>query len=382
MQIHTLRWDAARGWSDHAPGEFAPALVLYFGRTDLLQQPVHYLWLRDRFPGAIIAGCSAGSQILLTDVEDDVIIAIAVRFERTSVRAAIAPIPGSDRSKAVGAELARRLISDDLAGVLVLSDGLLVNGTELVTGLFSVLGESTPLSGGMAGDGARFEKTVVGVDGTPEPALVAAIGFYGSSVRVSHAAAGGWDAFGPRRRITYSEGNVLYTLDSSPALDLYERYLGDEAAGLPGTALLYPLSIHNPVRPDESIVRTVLAVDRRAKTMTFAGDLPQGWVAQLMRGRHDRLVGGAGSAAGSALSTLTGPFEGDKLALMVSCVGRRLLMGQRTVEEIQAVAQALDDTTVQAGFYSYGEIAPSASLMRCELHNQTMTVTIIAECCA
>jgi hypothetical protein len=382
MQIHTLRWDAATGWAGNPPREFSPALVLYFGSTDTVCRPAPFQWLRERFPTATIAGCSAGSQILRTDVEDDAVVAVALRFERTSVRAAVESVCNSDRSKDVGVRLARRLIADDLTAVLVLSDGLLVNGSELVNGLFSVLGEAIPLSGGLAGDGARFEKTVVGVDCVPAPALVAAIGLYGSSVRVSQAAVGGWNAFGPRRQITYSEGNKLYTLDNRPALDLYQRYLGDEAAGLPGTALLYPLCIHNPARSNESIVRTVLAVDRHAKTMTFAGDLPQGWVAQLMRGRHDLLVDGAASAARNALQALVGRFEGDKLALMISCVGRRLLMGQRTVEEIQAVVESLDRTTVQAGFYSYGEIAPGASLSRCELHNQTMAVTIIAESCS
>jgi hypothetical protein len=180
--------------------------------------------------------------------------------------------------------------------------------------------------------------------------------------------------------VTRSEGNVLFELDGKPALDLYERYLGDEADGLPGTALLYPLKIWQNDRPDTDLVRTVLAIDREARSMTFAGDIPQGWAAQLMRGNHERLVAGAEQAATLAMAGLAAPAgDGDSLALLVSCVGRRLLMGQRTADEVDAVQRRLGPQVRCIGFYSYGELAPRASTGVCELHNQTMTVTVLTE---
>jgi hypothetical protein len=72
-------------------------------------------------------------------------------------------------------------------------------------------------------------------------------------------------------------------------------------------------------------------------------------------------------------------MTGPRLALVVSCIARRMLMGQRTEDEIQAVADLLGVDTVRLGFYSYGEIAPHATSGACELHNQTMTVTLISE---
>jgi hypothetical protein len=385
MDIQTLRWRGNGYWQVEragAPPDTRADLVLYFGATDLLASGEPAAALAARYPGALIAGCSAGSQILQADVEDDGALAVAVRFAATRVRAAVEPIREASQSRACGAQLAQALKGEDLAAVFVLSDGLAVNGTLLVEGLVSVLGSSVPISGGLAGDGARFERTLVGLGDTPQPGRVVAIGLYGTALRISHAAVGGWDAFGPPRTITRAVGNVLYELDGKPALDLYERYLGDEAAGLPGTALLYPLRIWDAGRDGEDLVRTVLAVDHVARSMTFAGDLPQGWSAQLMRGSHDRLVAGAARAAADASASLDGAGDGCKLALLVSCVGRRLLMGGRTSEEVEAVGEALGEQVTQLGFYSYGEIAPRESAGRCDLHNQTMTVTMIAEATA
>lgn len=381
MEIQTLRWHAEHGWQCGSDDVRDANLVLYFGATDTVTRAPVFESLRALFPGALVAGCSAGSQIVHAEVQDDALIAVALKFGRSRVRGAVERIASGEQSHEVGARLAQRLAAPDLAGVLVLSDGLSVNGTLLVRGMVSVFGESVPLSGGLAGDGARFVHTAVGLNAIPAAGQVAAIGFYGADIRISHSAAGGWDAFGPPRRISRATGNVLYALDDSPALDLYERYLGEEAQGLPGTALLYPLKVWDPARNDDPVVRTVLAIDRNAKSMTFAGDLPQGWMAQLMRGRHDRLVDGAARAAGSALSGMAADAQGAKLALLVSCVGRRLLMGQRASDEVEAVSEMLDTLTTQIGFYSYGEIAPRENLGKCDLHNQTMTVTMIAESC-
>lgn len=311
---------------------------------------------------------------------DDEIAAVALRFAATKLRLACESVESSTRSRACGEAIGRGLGADDLAGIFVLSDGLNVNGSELVAGITHVVGRGVPVTGGLAGDGARFQETLVGGDCPPRNHTVAAVGFYGNAIRIGHGSAGGWDEFGPRRQITRSQGNVLFELDGEPALDLYERYLGeDEAKGLPGTALLFPLRIRDPERPGHDIVRTVLAVDRSARSMTFAGDMPQGRAGQLMRGNFDRLAAGAADAAQQATAKLGDAANGAKLAVLVSCIGRRLLMGQHTVDELEAAGSEVGAKVPRLGFYSYGEISPHSSSGLCELHNQTMTVTTIAE---
>ena len=190
--------------------------------------------------------------------------------------------------------------------MFVLSDGLNVNGSELVDGISKIVGPDIPLTGGLAGDGAEFKETLVGADCAPRAHTVAGLGFYGSAVRVGHGSAGGWDLFGPRRQVTKSIGNVLFELDGEPALDLYERYLGpEESKGLPSSALLFPIQVYDMQAPDSAVVRTVLSIDRQARSMTFAGDVPQGWTAQLMRGNLDRLAAGAADAARQAHAGLS-----------------------------------------------------------------------------
>jgi hypothetical protein len=261
--------------------------------------------------------------------------------------------------------------------VLLFSDGLNVNGTELVRGLNSVLPSRVVVTGGLAGDGSRFQRTWVVHHGAPQANLVVAAGLYGESVSVGHGSKGGWDNFGPERLITRSQGNILFELDGRPALELYKEYLGELAEGLPATGLLFPLALRSDSSDEKNLVRTILAVDEATQSLTFAGDVPQGSLARLMRANFDRLIDGASEAA-----EMTGETDasgrGDTLAIAISCVGRRLVLGQRAEEEIEATLDVLPEGTRQIGFYSYGEIAP---YMRgqCDLHNQTMTLTTISE---
>jgi hypothetical protein len=354
-------------------------LVLLFGPTDALRTSDAVASLALHFPSAIHVGCSSGTTVNHGGLSDEKLSAVAIGFEHTQIRLSTHSLACADSSRDVGFALGRDLAGPDLAGVLVLSDGLCVNGSALVDGIVSACGPNVAVSGGLAGDGDRFASTVLVINGKPVSGAVAAIGLYGSAIRISHGSAGGWDEFGPMRRITSASGNVLAELDGKPALDLYERYLGDEAAGLPASALFYPLKVWDPARPDDAVVRTVLAVDRTTRTMTFAGDIPEGYCARLMRGSFDRLIDGAGEAALLARNGLGAAGTTAGLCLLVSCVGRRLLMGQRTEEEYDAIASVLGHATPIAGFYSYGEISPNNRTGACGLHNQTVTLTLLAE---
>jgi hypothetical protein len=379
MRTHQLSRNAAQGWRVTGSGFANAGLVLYFGLRSALADGARYRELREMFPNAHVVGCSTGGQIRNDDVDDE-IAAVALHFDHTRLRLACETVSEPAYSRSCGAAIGRALHAPDLAGIFVLSDGLSVNGSELVAGVLDGTGAKIPVTGGLAGDSALFEETLVGGDCAPQRGRIAAVGFYGSAVRIGHGSAGGWDEFGPRRRITRSTRNVLYELDGEPALDLYERYLGeDDARGLPGTALLFPLLIRDLARPDQDVVRTVLGVDRKARSMTFAGDMPEGWVAQLMRGNFDALAAGAAEAARQARSGLGVSRDRDGLAVLVSCIGRRLLMDQRIADEVEAAGAELGARMPRVGFYSYGEISPNGAAGVSQLHNQTMTVTAITE---
>jgi len=258
----------------------------------------------------------------------------------------------------------------------VLSDGLAVNGTELVKGFNDALPTNVVVTGGLAGDGSAFKRTWVIYNGSLLKNAICAIGLYGKQLTVGHGSKGGWDTFGPERRITRSKGNVLYELDGKPALALYKEYLGDRAKDLPASGLLFPLMIREDANSDKQLVRTILAIDEDKQSLTFAGDIPMGHLAKLMRANFDRLVTGANDAAVLASSEIAG--KDPTLAIAISCVGRRLLLGERIEEETEATLEIFPKGTVQVGFYSYGELSPYAT-GACDLHNQTMTLTTYAE---
>jgi hypothetical protein len=376
MDIKTLTHRDGAGWSCALPTEFdgPNTLVIVFGAASYIDSPAALTELMAAFPRSKVIGCSSAGEIHADLVADDTLVVGVARFQHATVAYATAPIPVMADSEQAGARIGAELAAIHPRFVLALSDGLRVNGSELVKGMARTLPPDTIISGGLAGDGDRFARTWVIVDGQPRSGYVTAVALSGA-VEVTTGSKGGWDIFGPERRVTRSQGNVLYELDGKPALALYKAYLGELAKGLPATALLFPLAIRDGVEDNQAVVRTVLAVDEPAQSMTFAGDVPQGWRARLMRATDDRLIEGAASAAASAM---IGGSSDPVLSLAISCVGRRLVLGQRVEEETEAVLHALPAGSQQIGFYSYGEISPNG-LSGCDLHNQTMTLTTLRE---
>jgi hypothetical protein len=375
MQLETFAWEGDR-WSVPSlpPLDSDRTLVLAFGASKFAAQTEPWQSLRSTYPASQILGCSTSGEILGSKVTDATVSVAVARFDHARLASASAPVDSADDSFRAGADLARRLMEPTLRGLIVLSDGLRVNGSALVRGLNAHLPPSVIVTGGLAGDGDRFQNTWVLDRGQPRAGLVAALGLYGDRLDIGHGSRGGWDIFGPERTVTRSQGNVLFELDGRPALHLYKEYLGERASGLPATALLFPLALRTGPGDEKSLVRTVLAVDESSQSLTFAGDIPQGWRAQLMKANFDRLVQGASDAAIMSRSQRAD----NVLCIAISCVGRRLVLGDRTEEETEATLEALPEGTRQVGFYSYGEISPYAS-GPCDLHNQTMTLTTISE---
>ncbi|HEX3357547.1 MAG TPA: FIST N-terminal domain-containing protein [Tepidisphaeraceae bacterium] len=377
MKIEQAVWKASEAWNPGLLSDLGAAaqLVLLFGSTAAIGDDALMNRVRSLYPNAYLFGCSTAGEILATQVFDDTLAITACAFEHTTLRTAEVNLSDFADSFAAGKSLARAVSHEQLAHVLVLSDGLGVNGSELVKGIVQNLPPGVAVTGGLSADGSRFNKTLVCAGGASTSGKIAAIGFIGDRLRVSFGSMGGWDTFGPERIVTKSAGNVLYELDGQNALALYKRYLAEHAAGLPSTGLLFPLSIWNS-DGGQPVVRTILAVNEADQSMTFAGDIPVGCHARLMRANMERLIDGAQGAARTCYESLNG--SAAELGILISCVGRKLVLKQRIEEEIEAVADILPGTAL-TGFYSYGEISPFTPTARCELHNQTMTITTLRE---
>lgn len=378
MKIEQSTWRTEKGWLTSPPGKLKSAhWVLTFGSREVLQEPGHILNIRKAYPEALIIGCSTAGEISDTRVYDDSLVVTAIEFEKTQVRGVTVKLPdvAMDSFRA-GQELAKELDHAGLRHVFILSEGTHTNGSDLVRGLSSKLPEEIAITGGLAGDGARFEETFIFFNSGPKADTIAAIGLYGESLKIGYGSMGGWDPFGPERLITRSVGNILYELDDQSALELYKKYLGEHANELPASALLFPLSIRTDEK-SERLVRTILSIDEDESSMMFAGDVPEGAYARFMKANFDRLVDGAYGAAKTSYEI--GESRPPDLAILISCVGRKLVLQQMVEDEVESVREVLGEEAVITGFYSYGEICPSAPKASCDLHNQTMTITTLME---
>lgn len=355
---------------------FSPQLVLVFASLEAMKE-LDTDALKQAVPGAQWVGCSTAGEISSHGVSDQTMVFTGLRFDKPAFQVASVSYTGMADSLAAGQRLASQLAGPQLKHVLVLGQGADINGSALVDGLTSALGPDVVVTGGLAGDGGRFTGArVLGPHGISDQHIVA-VGFDGPSWQITHGSFGGWQPFGPVRCVTRADGNVLYELDGERALDIYKRYLGDYAAQLPASGLLFPWSVLGEDHSAVGLIRTILGVNEADGSLVLAGDVLQGGYLQLMQASVDALVDAAESAAQAALGSVS-PAS-DTLGLLVSCVGRKLVMGGRAEEEVEAVGHVLGQRATLAGFYSNGEISPLIHTTECKLHNQTMTITLVRE---
>jgi len=353
------------------------SLIIIFSSIDPIIMKKELSNIINLFPSSIIIGASTSGEILHNEVLDDTIVVSITKFKSTRLKHLLCDSINNETSYKDGIAIANKLYKKDLKGIFILSDGLNTNGSKLTHGVSSILKSSVVVSGGLAGDKDRFEKTWVIQNGQLKESIVCSIGFYGNNIHFEAASKGGWNTLGLTRTVTKSKDNILYELDDKPALEIYKRYLGDKAKELPASGLLFPLELkENCCNNDETKVRTVLSIDESKQSITFAGDIPQNSKVTLMKANFNRLINGAEKSAESL--NFDNYNDEPLLCIAISCVGRKLVLKSRIDEEIEAVKDVLPKNTNLIGFYSYGEISPLTSGI-CDLHNQTMTLTAIWE---
>ncbi len=377
MKIEQSCWTPENGWEITKSSDIQTTanFVLVFGGIDEVNKPEHFEELKARYPNANIVMGSTAGEIIDDQVQDNTVICTAIAYEKTDLKFVEISVEDYDDSYACAQALTKKFETEGLNHVLVISDGSMVNGDALVKGMNENFPDNVLVTGGLAADAGRFYKTYVGLNACPTSGKIVAVGHYGDDLKVHHGSKGGWDEFGPIRTVTKSEGNVLYELDGQNALELYKKYLGDKADELPGAALLFPLSLF--CEDGSQLVRTILAIDEDKGSMTFAGDIPQNSQVKFMTANFDRLIDGAANAAEASF---TDKDENEpELVLMISCIGRKIVLDQRIEEEVESVKDIFGEDAIYTGFYSNGEISPVLDSVGCSLHNQTMTITTYSE---
>jgi hypothetical protein len=374
-----------QGWSDFLPlnMDSPQTLVIVFGPSRPDAQIEDALaHVQSSFSNSVVCGCSSAGAMGGDQLLDQALSVAITQFERSHIKCVVQSFDAIQDSGNSARELAQELAADDLRAILLFSRGVAVNGSAIARNLRDVLPPGVVVCGGLAGDGLLFEQTWVVAGETRAADTMCAVGLYGDTLKVGWACDGGWEAFGPERRITKSDGMTLFDLDDRAATAIYKEYLGEQADNLPGLGLLYPLSIRDDVPGAPQVVRTIMGVDTASETLSFAGEMPVGAVARLMRTTVNQLVSSADEAVERAVGAIQ-PAETEQkepvLAVTVSCIGRRLIMKDRADEEVGAVDHGLPAGSAHVGFYAYGVFGPERGGTLPVLHNQTVAVTIFSE---
>jgi len=376
MKVSQVTIRSAFSAADFSPlTAIQPTLVFAFGSVDALQAAAPAL--KAGFAASQLVGCTTAGEISKQGVEDGTLVVTALRFEHSRVAQVSTSLADMADSFAAGQRLAQGLDTAGLRAILIFGQGVAINGSAVIGGMASVVGDQIPITGGLAGDGGAFAKTWILDNAGISSERLVCVGLYGEKLEFAHGSFGGWSPFGPARKVTRCDNNVLYELDGESALEVYKNYLGEHAKGLPASGLLFPFAMLGSDHNEVGLIRTILAVDEQAGSLTLAGDIDPNGYLKLMHASTDALVDGAESAAQAAQKMHATDNEG--LALLVSCVGRKLVMGGRVDEEVEAVGDVFGSGATLAGFYSYGEISPFSPTVDCKLHNQTMTITYLSE---
>ena len=352
-----------------------PTLILLFVSLTFKSKALLLTELNKRFPEACIIGCSTAGEINGDYVNDSTVSLTAITFNKVTCKLASHNLSDFSESYDSGRAIATQLAHKDLSHVLVFSHGVDVNGSEIVAGLKSEL-PNTSITGGLAGYNVDTKDSFVIANTSMASRQIVGVGLYGDALNVGYGSNGGWDSFGIDRLVTKSNKNIVYELDGTPALVIYKSFLGEDRYNIPDVGLSFPFSMRVN-EYDGTVVRTVRKIVEEDQSLVFATNVPKGATLRLMKSNVDRLIKGAGDSAVKAISQTK---HKPKLAILVSCIGRRLLLKQLVEEEIEAVGEVLGDDVKVTGFYSFGEIAPADQYSRCELHNQTMTITTLSEC--
>ena len=352
------------------------SLVLGFGDKNQMLNPSFYNRLSEKFPNAEIVLCSSAGEILGNSIQNETIVCTAIQFEKTMIKTSSVELKDSSESFEMGKRLVEGFDGEDLVHILVLSDGLIVNGSQLVKGMQAGNSTNVPITGGLAGDSINFEYTAVGLNEVPEKGKVVAIAFYGKNLDVRYSALGGWDVFGPERVVTKSVGTKIFEIDNRSVIELFKIYLGPYIDDKANSILLFPLSVtlaghQNP------LVRSILGINEQEGCITFTGDIPEGSTLRFMKANFEKLIDAAGVVATDIIGSDIN--YSPKLTMIISCIGRKKVLEKRIEEEVDIVADAFGAGSFISGFYSYGEISPNDFNSSCELHNQTMTITTFHE---
>jgi hypothetical protein len=326
-----------------------------------------------------IIGCTTDGEIASNGFNTDSAVLAGLVSEEISFHSAHVENLGAD-SEAAGRKLAQQLPSS-VRHIQLFSDGLTGNGCAILRGMYSVLDPETPIVGGTAADGDRFQRTWQFAGNQMLTDAAVAMGFSGE-FQMGLGVGSGWAPVGIGRTVTRAVGSILYELNGEPALEVYSRLLGKHAEQLPSVGVEYPLALLDVNSAcglqDQDypyLMRATMAVNTQDGSIKFAGEIPEGARVRLTCGDRRCILQAIKKAVYQAKADL-GKTQ-PALAFCFSCMARKIVLGRHIKEEAEVIKEELGPQVPIIGFYSYGEYSPIKRYTLSLLHNETACVSLL-----
>jgi hypothetical protein len=260
--------------------------------------------------------------------------------------------------------------------LMVGSGGLTVDVEQVVYGLKSVLGGSVPMFGGLAGDDWTLEQTYAFTRKKVTDNGIITLTFDSDKIEMQGLAVCGWEAIGKTNVITKADGNVVYSINDEPALDVFLRYFGYLESNEVNTEKLdnasaqYPMQVFR--KDGTSVLRSPMKSNLEDKSILMAGNVSEGAEFRFSVAPGFQVIDQTIDEFGALKKDFP---EADALILF-SCKGRHASLGPMIEDEVEGIFDYWSKPMI--GFFSYGEIG-NVKGGTCDFHNETCSLVLLKE---
>lgn len=259
--------------------------------------------------------------------------------------------------------------------VLVISSGLTIDAEQIIKGFMDV-DKTVPLYGGLAGDDLTMKGSFVFSNHFETSTGLIGLVVDGDKINVQGLATSGWDNIGIEKTITKSEGNIVYTIDDEPAVDVFVKFfqftesVDNTAEIIAQNFAQYPLQLTK--ENGNTVLRAPLMVDIDSRALIFAGGIPQGSKVKFSVQPGFDLI----EKTTERISALKPVMPEADALIMFSCKARHMALGPMTGDEADMIRGIWNKPLI--GFFTYGEIGTAKDSV-CDFHNETCSMVILKE---
>lgn len=332
-----------------------------------------------------IFGTTTSGEFIDGDIEEGSIVILLLDMDPAYFKLAfieIDPNNALEDAKKMGAIAKETFINPAL---IVATGGVFIDGDQIMDGITQGFGKPTSsaereltIFGGMAGDDLIAEKPLVFINGKCKDNALIAIIVDEEKIDVRGIATCGWKAIGTAKTVTKSEGNIVYTIDDKPALDMLMKYLGvdvkeEDNNGIAAflNSWYYPLQLER--ENGDIVIRATRFANSENRSLICTGSVPQGSKIKFaFPPEFDAIE----TVVAECESIKDGPQQQADALIMFSCVSRHLSFGALMKEEIEQVKNVWN--APMAGFFTYGEYGRS-KIGNNEFHNNACCVVALKE---